>query len=82
VALEVSGDRGDEARTLARLDHPHIVRVFDQRRLEGTAGRPRLVSEQFLPGGTHQKPDLSPARPRAGDDGASPGTPRPTQAWL
>ena len=54
VALKVSSDRGDEARTLAQLDHPHIVRVHDQKRLEAAAGRPpmRLMYEQFLPGGT------------------------------
>jgi len=42
VALKVSGDRGDEARTLAQLDHPHIVRIHDQRRLEAAADRPRM----------------------------------------
>lgn len=54
VALKVSGDRGDEARTLAQLDHPHIVRVYDQKRLDasGERARLRLVYEQFLPGGT------------------------------
>lgn len=54
VALKVSADRGDEARTLAQLDHPHVVRVFDQKRLEPAAGAPaiRLVYEQYLPGGT------------------------------
>ena len=31
VALKVSADSGDEPQTLAQLDHPHIVRVFDQR---------------------------------------------------
>src|SRR5262249_8838178 len=32
VALKISADRGNEPQTLAQLDHPNIVRVFDQRR--------------------------------------------------
>ena len=31
VALKVSADHGTEPQTLAQLDHPHIVRVYDQR---------------------------------------------------
>ncbi len=50
VALKVSADRGDEARTLAHLDHPHIVRVFDRRRLQDPPVQ--LVYEQLLPGGS------------------------------
>ncbi|MFM8291855.1 MAG: serine/threonine protein kinase [Planctomycetia bacterium] len=50
VALKVSADRGEEAVTLAQLDHPHIVRVYDQRRLPERGLR--LLYEQFLPGGT------------------------------
>lgn len=50
VALKVSGDRGEEAVTLAQLDHPHIVRVYDQRRLPELGVQ--LIYEQFLPGGT------------------------------
>lgn len=54
VALKVSADRGNEARTLAQVDHPCIVRVFDQKRLAASAVTPalRLVYEQYLPGGT------------------------------
>ncbi|HEV3143228.1 MAG TPA: protein kinase, partial [Gemmataceae bacterium] len=52
LALKVSADRGVEAQTLAQLDHPHIVRVFDQRVLpaEGL----RLLYMQYLPGGSLQ----------------------------
>ena len=52
VALKVSADRGDEAKTLAQLDHPHIVRVYDVRRLPNQ--RLRLLSMQYAPGGTLQ----------------------------
>ncbi len=51
VALKISADYGDEAKTLSQLDHPHIVRVFDVRRVPPM----RLLSMQFAPGGTlHQ----------------------------
>lgn len=50
VALKVSADRGQEARTLAQLDHPNIVRVYDQRRLPEQ--KLRLVYMQLAPGGT------------------------------
>ncbi|MDX1947988.1 MAG: protein kinase [Pirellulaceae bacterium] len=50
VALKVSADRGNEPQTLAQLDHPNIVRVFDQRRLPSE--RVRLLYMQFAPGGT------------------------------
>jgi serine/threonine protein kinase len=49
-ALKVSADKGQEARTLAQLDHPHIVRVFDQRRLPDQ--QLRLVYMQLASGGT------------------------------
>ncbi len=50
VALKVSADVGDEAKTLAHLDHPNIVRVYDVRcRSEEKL---RLLSMQYLPGGT------------------------------
>lgn len=50
VALKVSSDRGTEAQTLAQLDHPNIVRVYDQSRIEDQ--NLRLLYMQFAPGGT------------------------------
>jgi serine/threonine protein kinase len=52
VALKVSAAEGEEPQTLAQLDHPHIVRVFDQRRL--TARNLQLLYMQYVPGGTLQ----------------------------
>lgn len=52
VALKISADRGNEPQTMALLDHPHIVRVFDQRRIEDR--RLRLLYMQYVPGGTLQ----------------------------
>jgi serine/threonine protein kinase len=52
VALKISGATGSEPQTLAQLDHPHIVRVFDQRQ---TADPPaRLLYMEVVPGGTLQ----------------------------
>jgi len=50
VALKVSTSRGAEAATLAQLDHPNIVRVYDQRFLEDRGVL--LVYMSYLPGGT------------------------------
>jgi len=52
VALKVSSDRGSEAQTLAQLDHPHIVRVYDQRLLPER--KARVLYMQYIPGGTLQ----------------------------
>lgn len=52
VALKVSADKGLEAQTLAQLDHPHIVRVYDQRSLPDRGVR--LLYMQYVPGGTLQ----------------------------
>ncbi len=52
VALKVSADRGSEPQTLAQLDHPHIVRVYDLRRLPERGVR--LLYMQYVRGGTLQ----------------------------
>jgi len=52
VALKVSADSGNEPQTLAQLDHPHIVRVYDQRILEDR--NVRLLYMQYVAGGTLQ----------------------------
>lgn len=50
VALKVSSNRGTEPQTLAQLDHPNIVRVYDQRIM---ADRDvRLLYMQYHAGGT------------------------------
>lgn len=50
VALKISADTGAEPQTLAQLNHPHIVRVFDQRSLAGK--NQKLLYMEFLAGGT------------------------------
>ncbi|HUE70499.1 MAG TPA: serine/threonine-protein kinase [Pirellulaceae bacterium] len=50
VALKVSAERGEEPQMLATLDHPHIVRVYDQKHLREQ--RLRLLYMQYVPGGT------------------------------
>ena len=50
VALKVSADPSMEAQTLAQLDHPNIVRIFDQRR--AVDFDLQLLYMQYLEGGT------------------------------
>ncbi|WP_063042804.1 serine/threonine-protein kinase [Nocardia pseudovaccinii] len=56
VAVRLSAGRAAGGHSMAQLDHPHLVRVFDQRLV--TASTPeapastRLVYMQYLPGGT------------------------------
>lgn len=50
VALKVSHNVGIEPQTLAQLDHPYIVRVFDQRILEDR--QLRVLFMEYVPGGT------------------------------
>jgi serine/threonine protein kinase len=52
VALKISRDRGTEPQTLAMLDHPYIVRVYDQRVLADQ--KLQLMYMQHIPGGTLQ----------------------------
>jgi len=66
VALKVSRGTGAEPQALAQLDHPNIVRVFDQRLLPD-AGL-HLMYMQYQPGGTLAEVvralrDTSPAKP-------------------
>lgn len=67
VALKISRDQGSEPQTMAQLDHPHIVRVYDQRVL-GDRGL-RLLYMQYVSGGTlHGAIDLARRTP-AGERG-------------
>lgn len=50
VALKVTGKATREPQTLAQLEHPHIVRVYDQRVMESEPMQ--LLYMQFVPGGT------------------------------
>ncbi len=53
VALKVSAARGNEPQTLAQLDHPHIVRVYDQKVILPGGGM-RLLYMPYVSGGTLQ----------------------------
>ncbi len=48
VALKVSADMGSEARTLASLEHAHIVSVYSEE-IHADEGK-RLLCMQFVPG--------------------------------
>lgn len=50
VALKISAEAGHEPATLARLDHPHIVRVYDVRLLPDRGWR--LLSMEVVSAGT------------------------------
>ena len=68
VALKVSSDSGEEPQTLAQMDHPHIVRVYDQRVLHDR--NLRLLYMQYVPGGTLQAVlDLARRTPEADRSG-------------
>ncbi|MCP4462317.1 MAG: serine/threonine protein kinase, partial [Planctomycetaceae bacterium] len=50
VALKISAAAGHEHQTLAQMDHPHIVRVYDQRVISDPPVR--LLYMQHIAGGT------------------------------
>jgi len=50
VALKIASCRGNESQTLAQLDHPNIVRVFDQR--QNKEPSVHLLYMEVVPGGT------------------------------
>lgn len=50
VALKITADRGEEARTMASVDHESIVRVFSETRDEENGTR--LICMQYIPGPT------------------------------
>jgi serine/threonine protein kinase len=50
VALKISANEGHEPRTLAQLEHPNIVRVYDQRNPDDHALR--LLYMELVPGGS------------------------------
>ncbi len=52
VALKISTHAGSEPQTLAQLDHPHIVRVYDQR--QTTDPPAKLLYMEVVSGGTLQ----------------------------
>lgn len=52
VALKISAHTGSEPQTLAQLDHPHIVRVYDQRACSEPPAR--LLYMEVVSGGTLQ----------------------------
>ncbi|HYO25327.1 MAG TPA: serine/threonine-protein kinase [Lacipirellulaceae bacterium] len=68
VALKVSTHAGSEPQTLAQLDHPHIVRVYDQRLT--TDPPANLLYMEVVSGGTLQ--DVI-ARARHAYDGQATG---------
>jgi serine/threonine protein kinase len=53
VALKVSADLGQEARTMARLEHDHIVQVFSE--TVDPPQRLRLICMRYVPGTTLEK---------------------------
>jgi serine/threonine protein kinase len=64
VALKVSLNVGSEARTLASLEHDHIVRVFSE--VVDPGHNLRLLCMQYVPGTTLEKVMAALRGPRSG----------------
>ena len=66
VALKISAAAGHEHQTLAQMDHPHIVRVYDQRVISDPPIR--LLYMQHIAGGTLQEAFAEAKRLAAGEE--------------
>lgn len=53
VALKIAANRGSEGRTMARLEHEHIVQVFSE--TVDPSGKLRLLCMQLVPGAALDK---------------------------
>jgi serine/threonine protein kinase len=65
VALKVAGNQGSEGRTMARLEHQHIVQVFSETVTDD--GSQRLLCMQLVPG-TSLQSLIKELRYRSGDE--------------
>ncbi|MCA9615662.1 MAG: serine/threonine protein kinase, partial [Myxococcales bacterium] len=67
VALKITANRGHEAQTIVKLDHPNIIRVVDQRDVPDE--NMRLLYMEYAPGGTLHEVvrRVQATEPRTGD---------------
>ncbi|MCA9177812.1 MAG: serine/threonine protein kinase [Planctomycetales bacterium] len=67
VALKITANRGHEAQTIVKLDHPNIIRVVDQR--DVPVENMRLLYMEYAPGGTLHEVvrRVQATEPRTGD---------------
>ncbi|MEX0643548.1 MAG: serine/threonine-protein kinase, partial [Pirellulales bacterium] len=88
VALKISANRGSEGRTMARLEHQHIVQVFSE--TVDTDFNQRLLCMQLVPGVGLDKliGMLHALKAGSREQGAgstnslpAPGSPLPASAW-
>jgi eukaryotic-like serine/threonine-protein kinase len=87
VALKISANRGSEGRTMARLEHQHIVQVFSE--TVDPDFNQRLLCMQLVPGvGLDKLIGMLHVRAGSGEQGAgsqtavpAPGSPPPASSW-